>query len=106
MPTPDAGIEQTWLFAHPDNKRVTGPLSRFAAMIKGPHYRMLIGHRSYALKPIVRTDETAVFAVSVVTANGQNVEFQWQVSKVETGEYAGAWMTVSVSPPLRAKDAI
>ena len=31
----DAGIAQTWAFAHPDNKRMTGPLPRFAQMIKG-----------------------------------------------------------------------
>ena len=25
----DSGIEQTWKFAHPNNKKVTGPLSNF-----------------------------------------------------------------------------
>ena len=30
----DSGIEQTWKFAHPNNKRVTGPLSNFKMMIK------------------------------------------------------------------------
>ena len=28
----DSGIEQTWNFAHPNNKRVTGPLSKFKMM--------------------------------------------------------------------------
>ena len=27
-PGPDAGIAQTFAFAHPDNRRVTGPLPR------------------------------------------------------------------------------
>ena len=31
----DKGIEQTWNFAHPNNKRVTGPLGNFKRMIKG-----------------------------------------------------------------------
>jgi hypothetical protein len=35
-PQTDAGIAQIWVFAHPDNKRMTGPLPRFAQMIKGP----------------------------------------------------------------------
>jgi hypothetical protein len=30
VPEPDAGIAQTFAFAHPDNKRMTGPLPRFA----------------------------------------------------------------------------
>ena len=31
----DSGIEQTWNFAHPNNKKVTGPLPNFKMMIKG-----------------------------------------------------------------------
>ena len=30
----DRGIEQTWSFAHPDNKKNTGPLPNFKMMIK------------------------------------------------------------------------
>ena len=29
IPEIDRGIEQTWEFAHPNNRRFTGPLSRF-----------------------------------------------------------------------------
>ena len=32
-PYKDAGIEQTWEFAHPINKEATGPLERFKQMI-------------------------------------------------------------------------
>ena len=32
-PYKDAGIEQTWEFAHPINKVSTGPLERFKKMI-------------------------------------------------------------------------
>ena len=42
----DLGIEQTWLFAHPDNKKVTGPYSRFRIMIYGEQYN-LINHASH-----------------------------------------------------------
>ena len=34
----DSGIEQTWNFAHPNNKKVTGPLDNFKRMIKGDSY--------------------------------------------------------------------
>ena len=37
----DDGIKQTWLFAHPDNKKVTGPYERFRIMIYGEQYRHL-----------------------------------------------------------------
>ncbi len=105
-PTPDAGIEQTWVFAHPDNKRLTGPLDRFATMIKGPHYKLLLKLREYRIEKIVRTESRALFNVSIVTAMGQRASFQWEVAKVEAGVHAGAWMTIGVSPPLRSGDAI
>jgi hypothetical protein len=96
----DAGITQTWAFAHPDNKRMTGPLPRFAQMIKGPQYRMLLNHRSHEVAEVSRTDEEAVFAVTVTTPTGDVVGYRWIVAKVTSGEHAGAWMTTSVSPPL------
>ena len=40
----DSGIEQTWNFAHPINKKNTGPLTNFKMMIKGNSYRMLLYH--------------------------------------------------------------
>lgn len=36
----DAGIALTFRFASPDNRRQTGPLERFVAMVKGPVYRL------------------------------------------------------------------
>ena len=39
-PYKDAGIEQTWEFAHPNNKIMTGPLNKFKEMIK----RHMINH--------------------------------------------------------------
>ena len=35
----DDGIKVTWLFAHPDNKKVTGPYERFRIMIYGQQYK-------------------------------------------------------------------
>ena len=106
VPAPDAGIAQTWAFAHPDNKRVTGPLERFAAMIKGPSFRMLLGHREHTIQTVVQTGSYALFAVTIVTAADRRVSYRWELSKVRSGAFAGSWMTVAVSPPLRAGDAI
>ena len=40
----DSGIEQTWNFAHPNNKRVTGPLSNFKMMLKSDSYGLSLIH--------------------------------------------------------------
>jgi len=105
-PQVDAGIVQTWAFAHPDNKRMTGPLPRFAQMIKGPLFRMLLDHRAHEVEEVVRTDDGVAFAVTVTTETGEVVIYQWQVAKVAEGKNAGAWMTTAVSPPIRAGNAI
>lgn len=99
-PIPDAGIMQTWAFAHPDNRRITGPLPRFAAMLKGPGYAILINHRRHEIKALAATDMDAVFAITVTGNDGRAVLYQWQVSKAASGEYAGMWMTTAVSPPI------
>ena len=36
------GIRQTWLFAHPDNKKFTGPYERFKGMLLGQQYKFLL----------------------------------------------------------------
>jgi hypothetical protein len=105
-PETDAGITQTWAFAHPDNKRVTGPLPRFAQMIKGPLYQILLGHRSHEIKEASRSDNEAVFAVTVTSQTGEVVGYRWSVAKVAEGEDAGAWMTIAVSPPVPVGEAI
>ena len=60
-PLPDFGIAQTWTFAHPSNKRMTGPLERFAAMIKGPNYQMMINHREHTIKSVVLTENCLLY---------------------------------------------
>ncbi len=105
-PETDAGIAQTWAFAHPDNKRVTGPLERFAQMIKGPLYQILLGHRSHEIREVLATDDQVDFAVTVTSPTGEVVGYRWSVAKVAGGENAGAWMTTAVSPPLPIGEAI
>ena len=105
VPDPDTGIAQTWAFAHPDNKRVTGPLERFTRMIKGPDYRNMIDHQEHIVETVVQTDDYALFAVTIITADDQKMSFKWEVKKVKTGELAGSWMTIAVSPPLRGGDS-
>jgi len=105
-PSSDAGIARAWAFAHPDNKRVTGPLERFAAMIKSPMYRMLLGHREHTIERVAAGENSVVFAVTVVPASGPVVVYRWTVARVRSGPLAGAWMTVSVSPPMVRGESI
>ena len=105
-PSVDAGIVQTWNFAHPDNKRYTGPLARFAAMVKSPYYRDMINHSQHTIKSIVTTNQYALFKVTIISKDNVKSSFKWELMKAKTGSLNGAWMTTSVSPPLRAEGSV
>lgn len=105
-PEPDAGIARTFVFAHPDNRRVTGPLPRFAQMIKGPRYEVLLNHRAHEIREVASTEDEAAFAVVVTGRDGEVVGFRWALARVADGEHAGAWMTIAVSPPVPVGNAI
>jgi hypothetical protein len=105
-PVPDFGIAQTWVFAHPYNKMVTGPLARFSAMIKGMHYHHLINHQRHEVKTVVKTQVKTVFTVSILSSDGLRYAFKWALERAPSGDMAGSWMTTAVSPPLRVEDAI
>ena len=101
-PEPDFGIAQTWAFAHPRNRAVTGPLPRFASMIKGPSYNMMLNHSRHEISPVMVGPDRAQFDVLLETDGGKILLFQWGVEKVKSGEFNGSWMTVAVSMPRLA----
>lgn len=102
----DDGIEQTWVFAHPSNKRMTGPLPRFTQMVKGPKYNVLLNHRTHQIEEALRAENRAVFNVTVVSKTGDAYECEWTVEKVAAGKQAGAWMTSAVTTPQKLGQAI
>ena len=101
-PEIDAGIRQTWAFAHPRNRAMTGPLNRFANMLKGPGYDMLLYHASHQIVPANSGDGWRQFDVFMESGNGKLLQFAWIVEKVTEGQYKDCWMTVAVSAPRPA----
>lgn len=101
-PTQNFGILQTWNFAHPRNREMTGPLPRFAAMLTGRPYGTLLNHNSHQISPTLDEPTVKQFDVLMETKLGQVLLFQWTVEKVTSGEFADCWMTVGVSAPSPA----
>ena len=103
----DSGIEQTWNFAHPNNKKVTGPLSNFKRMIKGDAYQMMINHLSHTITQLGSTDKWAQFEVIILDKNKIYHKFNWQVEKyTEDGELKDCWLTSMVSNPISLGSSI
>ena len=97
----DSGIEQTWNFAHPNNKKVTGPLPNFKRMIKGDAYQMMINHLSHTITQLGIEDNWAQFEVVILDKNKIYHKFNWQVEKYTLeGALKDCWLTTMVSNPI------
>ena len=97
----DGGIEQTWNFAHPNNKRVTGPLSNFKMMIKSDSYGMMINHLSHTITELGSSDKWAQFEVIILDKDKIYHKFNWQVEKYTLdGILKDCWLTTMVSNPI------
>ena len=97
----DSGIEQTWQFAHPNNKRVTGPLSNFKMMIKSDSYGMMINHLSHTITEVGSSDKWAQFEVIILDQEKIYHKFNWQVEKYALdGPLKDCWLTTMVSSPI------
>ena len=97
----DSGIEQTWNFAHPRNKKVTGPLDNFKRMIKGDSYQMMIDHLSHTITMVGNDDNWAQFEVVILDKNKIYHKFNWQVEKYTMeGTLKDCWLTTMVSNPI------
>ena len=103
----DSGIEQTWNFAHPDNRKVTGPLPNFKKMIKGKSYEMMIDHISHTIKQLGKGDKWAQFEVIILDKDKIYHKFNWQVEKyTEEGPLKNCWLTTMVSSPISLGSSI
>ena len=103
----DSGIEQTWNFAHPNNKKNTGPLPNFKIMIKGRSYQMLLNHLSHTITELGSSDKWAQFEVIILDKNKIYHKFNWQVEKyTQEGPLKDCWLTTMVSSPVSLGSSI
>ena len=103
----DSGIVQTWNFAHPNNKKATGPLDKFKRMIKSNNYQMMINHISHTITEIRGGDNWVQFEVIILDKNKIYHKFNWQVEKYkEDGPLKDCWLTTMVSSPLSLGSSI
>ena len=100
-PYKDAGIEQTWEFAHPINKASTGPLQKFKQMIYSNNYKILISHENNKVIVLKERPNKLIYKVYVLSQDKKKYYYIWQIEKVERkGKFKNCWMTTGVSDPI------
>jgi len=93
----DAGIRTVFRFASPGNRAMTGPVERFATMIKRGYGDML-GFASSRFEDIEVERDTALQVVWLRQEDGRESGYAFQLGRQSGGEYDGMWMTDAVLP--------
>ena len=106
-PNPDYGIKQTWEFAHPSNKKYTGPLPRFINLLKSESYKMLINHLDSEIIEVFKSSNQYGFEITILGNDKKYYKFQWVVEKYyDEGPLKDCWLTTSVSNPVSLGSSI
>ena len=92
IPSKDYGIKQTWEFAHPSNKRYTGPLTKFINMINSDAYKMLLNHIDNEIIEVFKSDIKYGFEVKILSKDKNYYKFQWVVERyLDEGPLNNCW---------------
>ena len=98
----DAGIQQTWEFAHPLNRQFTGPLNNFTNMMYSKSYSIMLEHKKHKIILVKNKINISYFFIELVDKIDNKFGFQWIVEKVLIeGKFKDCWMTTGVSQPIR-----
>ena len=100
------GIKQTWIFAHPENKKFTGPYERFEKMILSNQYKILLNHTSHKISLITNSEDNYIYNIELITKNKKIYFYEWHLEKSTTEKCGSCWFTTIVSPPVNIGDAI
>jgi hypothetical protein len=92
-PIENAGIKTAYNFASPANRRSTGPLPRFVAMVEGHTYVPMVDHVEATTGALERNGSRATQTVTLTGPNGRTMTYEFGLSKQERGRFEGCWLT-------------
>lgn len=99
-PYKNYGIMQTWEFAHPSNKKFTGPLPRFIKLLNKKGYNILLNHTEHKILEIFKSDKKLIYEVVILDKDKNFFKYNWQIEKfLNEGPLYNSWLTTSVSLP-------
>ena len=91
----DRGIGIAFRFASPRNRLSTGPVERFAQMMRGPAYSAMLGYESAEYAETVVRGRVAMQRVRLLF-DDEIVTYDFFLIRQEGGRYDGCWMTEAV----------
>ena len=100
------GIKQTWIFAHPENKKFTGPYERFEKMILSNQYKILLNHVSHKINLITDSKNKNIYSIELIAKNKIIYFYEWHIEIGSTEKCKNCWFTTIVSPPINKGNTI
>ena len=73
----NSGIYQCWLFAHPENKKYTGPFSNFKRMITDTTYKVLLNSIKFKTKLISKSNQVVKYSVVIDAFDNKRYKLGW-----------------------------
>jgi hypothetical protein len=96
----NSGIYQCWLFAHPENKKYTGPFNNFKSMISETSYNVLLNSLKFKTKLLSKNEKITKFSVDVDAYDNKRYNLTWVLEKAYLNkDCMNCWMTTSVTQP-------
>ena len=96
----NSGIYQCWLFAHPENKKYTGPFNNFKRMISDTSYKILLNSTKFKVKLLNENKNNAAYSVNVDAYDNKRYNLTWVLEKASISQDCkNCWMTTSVTQP-------
>ncbi|MDG1467242.1 MAG: hypothetical protein P8N41_06215 [Alphaproteobacteria bacterium] len=94
------GIYQCWLFAHPENKKYTGPFSNFKRMIANTSYKILLNSIKFKTQLISKSDKVIKYSVVIDAFDNKRYQLDWILEKAKLNkDCKNCWMTTVVTQP-------
>lgn len=93
-PATDEGINTTWQFAAPENRRAVGSFSQFVDVIERG-YEPLLDAETVTYGPLTRGNGTASRHVTVRTGD-RTTTYRWALQRQTFGPREGCWLTIGV----------
>lgn len=92
------GSLQCMCFASPDNLMVTGPLEKFARIVRGSKFAALSNPQALLIGDPIFRDGNARVLVTAIAPSGEVNAYVWVLAQQVSQPYVDCWMTDGVFP--------
>ena len=96
IPYPNAGIEISFRFASPENKKHTGPIERFKLLFKNEDYAPMLNYSSLEIGPVKYIQDSANVPIFIMSKEGKKTLYIFRLDKQTQPPYENCWMTSGV----------